>query len=147
RDVVDRARPPVGAPALEHAARAAGEHPVAVGAIGGVAAGVEARRRRLGGEHRDVVAQQPVDAQRVDGLVGVARHLPQACTPASVRPATASLSSGPLWAWSPRIVRSAPSISSWTVRLPGWRAQPANPPPSYSIVSLVTTAPRVRCER
>src|SRR5204862_5729513 len=34
--------------------------------------------------------------------------------------------------------------SAWTVRLPGWRAHPAKPLPSYSIVSLVTIAPGAR---
>src|SRR6202035_4355102 len=48
----------------------------------------------------------------------------------------------PSWPDSPRTVRRARSSSSWTVRLPGWDAQPAKPVPSYSIVSLVTMPAR-----
>ena len=48
----------------------------------------------------------------------------------SVRPATVS-STG-----SRRTVASAVSSSPWTVRRPGWRAQPRKPAPSYSISSL-----------
>ncbi len=42
----------------------------------------------------------------------------------------------------PRTVCRARSSSSWTVRSPGWRAQPAKAVPSYSIVSFVFTEPR-----
>ena len=52
---------------------------------------------------------------------------PRAWTPASVRPATVSATG------SRRIVSSAVSSSAWTVRRPGWLAQPEKPEPSYSI--------------
>src|SRR5207248_6026881 len=53
-----------------------------------------------------------------------------------------SFSGRPSRPCSPSTVRRARSSSSCTVRLPGWRAQPAKPVPSYSIVSFVFIAPR-----
>src|SRR5690242_2495830 len=55
---------------------------------------------------------------------------PKACTPASVRPATETEGDVPL-----TCSIAATSVPS-TVRNPGWAAQPANPAPSYSSVSL-----------
>ena len=51
---------------------------------------------------------------------------PRACTPVSVRPATVSRG-GRQAAQRPARARST---SSWTVRRPGWRAQPWKPAPS-----------------
>ena len=48
---------------------------------------------------------------------------PHAWTPASVRPATLSAT------LSPSISSIAASSSAWTVRCPGWVAQPANSVP------------------
>src|SRR5688572_26716032 len=59
---------------------------------------------------------------------------PRACTPRSVRPATLSATS------RRRMVASASSSTPCTVRAPGWRAQPANPEPSYSSSSRAVRA-------
>ena len=91
-------------------------------------------------EHRDVVRQQPVEAQRVDRLVRVAGDLAPGVHAARRCARRPSASAAAVVAVSPRTVRSARSSSSWTVRLSGWRAQPAKSVPSYSIVSLVIIA-------
>ena len=67
---------------------------------------------------------------------------PSACTPVSVRPATASSSQPGKTPSS--AARSEPS----TVRSPGCAAQPRKPVPSYSSVSLSRTSghPDVRCQ-
>ena len=67
---------------------------------------------------------------------------PVACTPVSVRPATAR--SSQLGKTASRASRTTPS----TVRRPGCRAQPRNPVPSYSSVSFSRTArPRAEFRR
>ena len=54
----------------------AGEHPVAVGARAGVAAGVEAVGGLLAAHHRHVVGQDPVQPRGGDRCARVAGHLP-----------------------------------------------------------------------
>ena len=101
-----------------------GEHAVAVGAAERVAARVEPVRRRLGGEHRDVVGEQGVQAQRVDRLVRVAGDLPPGVHAAVGAPGDRQLQRLAVGSVSPRIVCSARSSSSCTVRSPGL-ARPA----------------------
>src|SRR4051795_8527143 len=60
---------------------------------------------------------------------------PVACTPASVRPATVSATG------TRRTVASAASSSPWTVRRPGWAAQPDSAVPSYWTSSRTRTSP------
>ena len=92
---VDGARPPERALRLERRARDAVENEVAVRASRGREARVEPLGRVLRVEHRHVGRQRRVE--RLGRLRGRratrhldARNLPVACTPVSVRPATAS---------------------------------------------------------
>src|SRR5437867_3326182 len=59
---------------------------------------------------------------------------PQACTPASVRPAPRTRTG------SRSAVASARSSTSWTVAPPGWTCQPWYAVPSYSTVSRSCTS-------
>ncbi len=118
RVAVDGRGPPVGAPTLEHGARAPRQHAVAVGPAGGVAARVEASGRWLGGEHGDVAVEQAVEAQRVDRLVRVARDLaPRVHAARRCARRRSAVSGRSSWPTSPSTVRSARSSSSCTVRL------------------------------
>ena len=125
---VELAGPPERRVAREHAARAAREHAVAVRAAARVAARVKALGRRLGAEHRDVVVEQPVQAQRIDRLVAIAGHLPpgvHAADRCARRPSASA-------AGRRRRSRRAPCAAharprSCTVRSRGWRPQPAKP--------------------
>ena len=135
RLAVERPRPPERAPALERARRRAQQHAVAIGAAGGVATRVEAvgrrapRRARRGRPAAGRSARAPARARPRGWPPGRARAPRGRSGPATV--STTSRRS---------TVASASSSTPWTVRRPGWRAQPANSEPSYSSSSLAVSA-------
>ena len=138
-----RPRPPQRPLALERARLLAGEHAVAVGAAAGVAAGVEAVGR--GARERSTLTssrQQGVQARGLHRLAGVARHLA-----ARVHAAVGAPGHGQLHRHAGRPWPARPPARACTVRRPGWRAQPANPAPSYSSSSLAARATRACAPR
>ena len=122
RLAVEAVRPPEGAAALEGVGGGPGEHPVAVGARGGVAAGVEAVGRRGGGGDRDVVRADPVQPPgaglRHLGLGGEARDLA-----AGVDPRVGAARDG-------QLDRLAQDRLEGGLQLPLHRAQPGLPRPA-----------------
>ena len=84
-------------------------------------------------------SQQSVQPQRIDRLVGVACHLPPGVHAAVGAPGDRQPSAARRRDRSRRAPCAAPARAPPApCARPGWRAQPANPVPSYSIVSLVT---------
>ena len=136
--------------------RGAGVERVAVAAAGASAGGATlVRRARRGGSARGSGRCASVASRRASKPSGASSELttatstgrrpfsrwagigvpgwlatcPRACTPASVRPATVSVTG------SRAMVAMAASSVSCTVRRPGWVAQPAKSVPSYSMSS------------
>ena len=91
--------------------------------------GRRSRPRRHAREHRDVVGQQRVERRDARRLALVARDLAPGVDAGVGAAGHRQRDRG-----ARSTTRSARSSSSWTVRWPGCRAQPANAVPSYSIV-------------
>ena len=151
RLAVDLVRPPEGPAALERARRPGRSPPGRGRSASGRRGGRRSRRRppRRGARRRPR-GVTPFRLRARSGGSGASvsklATCPRAWTPVSVRPATVS------WISSRSTCASAASSTPWTVRSPGWRAQPRKPVPSYSmssrtvVTAAVSPTPRRTCD-
>ena len=132
---VERARPPERTALGEGRTHPPAQHPVAVTPCARRETGAEALRRHLARTTATSGGSAALSAAVARSGGGPSAAVKDAtcavaCTPVSVRPATARPAQAGKTASSAS--RRTPSL----VRLPGWRAQPRNPVPSYSRVSF-----------